>query len=131
YANIEINYLLQRMESYRGLAVLATNRKGDLDPAFLRRLRFVVNFPFPDMAQRAEIWRRSFPPGAPTQGLDLSKLARLSLAGGNIRNIAVSAAFAAAAEGQPIGMVHLARAARAEFAKVEKPLSEAEVAGWF
>ena len=63
YANIEINYLLQRMESYRGLAVLATNMKSALDPAFLRRIRFVVNFPFPDEAQRAEIWRRAFPAG--------------------------------------------------------------------
>ncbi|HMQ34523.1 MAG TPA: ATP-binding protein, partial [Chloroflexaceae bacterium] len=130
YANIEINYLLQRMEAYRGLAVLATNRKGDLDTAFLRRLRFVVNFPFPDLAQRAAIWRLSFPPEAPLDGVDIARLARLSVAGGNIRNIALGAAFAAAAEGGPIGMGHLASAARAEFAKLEKPLNEAELAGW-
>src|SRR5438477_5408650 len=96
YANIEINYLLQRMESYRGLAVLATNRKGDLDPAFLRRIRFVVNFPFPEAAQRIEIWRGVFPSQTPTEGLDLHKLARLNIAGGNIRNIALNAAFLAA-----------------------------------
>ncbi len=130
YANIEINYLLQRMESYRGLAVLATNRKGDLDPAFLRRVRFVVNFPFPDTALRAEIWRRIFPPGTPTDELDVGKLARLKVAGGNIRNIALNAAFFAAATSEKVGMAHLQRAARSECAKLEKPVSEAEIGGW-
>jgi hypothetical protein len=130
YANIEINYLLQRMESYRGLAVLATNRKGDLDPAFLRRVRFVVNFPFPDTSLRAEIWRRIFPTGTPTDDLDVAKLSRLKVAGGNIRNIALNAAFLAAAEGSSVGMLHLQRAARAECAKIEKPLTEAEIGGW-
>ncbi len=130
YANIEINYLLQRMECYRGLAVLATNRKGDLDPAFLRRIRFVVNFPFPDAAQRVEIWRRVFPAATPTEGLDWEKLARLNLAGGHIRNIAVQAAFLAAAAGEPVRMGHAARAACSEFAKLEKPLAEAEIGGW-
>ena len=130
YANIEINYLLQRMEQYRGLAVLATNRKGDLDPAFLRRVRFVVNFPFPDIALRAEIWRRIFPAGTPLDDLDVSKLARLKVAGGNIRNIALNAAFLAAAANERVGMSHVQRAARAECAKIEKPLSEAEIGGW-
>src|SRR5262249_49413516 len=101
YANIEINYLLQRMESYRGLAVLATNMKGALDPAFLRRIRFVVNFPFPDTAQREELWRRMFPPSTPTDGLDVGTLARLNIAGGNIRNIAMNAAFLAAQASEP------------------------------
>lgn len=130
YANIEINYLLQRMETYRGLAVLATNRKGDLDPAFLRRVRFVVNFPFPDTSHRAEIWRRIFPTGTPTDDLDLAKLSRLKVAGGNIRNIALNAAFLAAGEGSSVGMLHLQRAARAECAKIEKPLTDAEIGGW-
>ena len=71
YANIEISYLLQRMEAYRGLAILATNMKEALDPAFLRRLRFVVQFPFPDQTQRAEIWRRIFPAKTPTDSLDI------------------------------------------------------------
>ena len=88
YANIEVSYLLQRMETYRGLAILTTNLKSALDSAFLRRLRFVVQFPFPDAAGRAEIWRRIFPPTLPTDGLDLVKLARLSVSGGTIRNIA-------------------------------------------
>ncbi|HEX3151324.1 MAG TPA: ATP-binding protein [Gemmataceae bacterium] len=130
YANIEINYLLQRMETYRGLAILATNRKGDLDSAFLRRIRFVVNFPFPDAAQRAEIWRRVFPASAPTEGLDWEKLSSLNLAGGNIRNIAVQAAFLAAAAGDTVHMRHLAQAASTEFAKLEKPLANAALGGW-
>jgi ATPase family associated with various cellular activities (AAA) len=130
YANIEVNYLLQRMELYRGLAVLATNMKGLLDPAFLRRIRFVINFPFPDAKQRAEIWQRIFPPNTPTEGLDMGKLARLNVAGGNIRNIALNAAFLAAEAGEPIRMVHLLRATRSEFAKIEKPLNEAETGGW-
>ena len=126
YANIEINYLLQRMESYQGLAVLATNMKGALDPAFLRRIRFVVNFPFPDAAQRAELWRRMFPPPTPTEGLDVVTLARLSIAGGNIRNIALNAAFLAAQAAEPVRMPHILRAVRSEYAKLERPLSETE-----
>ncbi|NEP18603.1 MAG: ATP-binding protein, partial [Leptolyngbya sp. SIO4C1] len=98
YANIEVSYLLQRMEAYQGLAILTTNLKTALDTAFLRRLRFIVQFPFPDMAQRAEIWRRIFPETTPTKGLDVEKLARLNVSGGNIRNIAVYAAFLAAEE---------------------------------
>lgn len=130
YANIEINYLLQRMESYRGLAVLATNMKSAMDPAFLRRLRFAVHFPFPAPEQRAEIWRRVFPENTPVEGLDIHKLARLNVAGGNIRNIALSAAFLAADAGEPVRMTHLARAVHSEFAKIERPVPEAEIAGW-
>jgi hypothetical protein len=130
FANIEVSYLLQRMEAYRGLAILTTNMKGALDPAFLRRLRFVVQFPFPDSAQRAEIWRRVFPAQTPTEGLDPSRLARLNVAGGNIRNVALHAAFLAAEAGEPVRMAHLLRAARAEYAKLEKAVTEAEVGGW-
>jgi hypothetical protein len=120
YANIEVSYLLQRMEAYTGLAILATNLKGHLDQAFLRRLRYVVDFPFPDATLRQAIWGKSFPQEAPTDGLDLGALSRLEIAGGNITVIAVNAAFLAVAEGQPIGMVHVARAARAEFRKLDK-----------
>ena len=130
YANIEVSYLLQRMESYRGLAILTTNMKQALDPAFLRRIRFVVQFPFPDAAQRAEIWRRVFPAATPTHGLHVDRLARLNAAGGNIRNIALNAAFLAADAREPVGMSHLLRAARSEYAKLEKPLTEAEIGGW-
>ncbi len=130
YANIEVSYLLQRMESYRGLAILTTNMKEALDDAFLRRIRFVVSFPFPSASQRAEIWRRIFPRDTPTHRLDVDKLARLNVAGGNIRNIAMSAAFHAADAGEPVGMAHLLAAARGEYAKLEKPLTGAEIGGW-
>ena len=130
YANIEVSYLLQRMEGYRGLAILTTNMKGALDAAFLRRLRFTVQFPFPDAAQRAEIWRRVFPAATPTEGLDPRLLARLNVSGGNIRNIALNAAFLAADAGESVRMSHLLRAARSECAKLEKPLTEAEIGGW-
>ncbi|MES1245980.1 MAG: ATP-binding protein [Acidobacteriota bacterium] len=130
YANIEVSYLLQRMEAYRGLAILTTNLKDSLDQAFLRRLRFVVQFPFPDVEQRAEIWRRIFPQRTPVEGLDVEKLARLGVAGGTIRNIALSAAFLAADEGAPVRMAHLVRAARGEFVKLERSLTEAETRDW-
>ena len=130
YANIEISYLLQAMESYRGLAVLTTNLRSALDQAFLRRLRFVVTFPFPGPAERARIWTRAFPAATPTCGLDVSRLAQLSVAGGNIRAIALHAAFTAAEAGVPVGMREVLKAAVAEYAKLERPLSDAEIAGW-
>ena len=130
YANIEVSYLLQRIEAYRGLAILTTNLKSSLDTAFLRRLRFIVQFPFPDAEQRAEIWRRVFPAATPTEGLDISKLAKLNVPGGNIRNIALNAAFLAAEAGQAIWMSHIYQAAKAEYAKLERPGVEAEIGGW-
>ena len=130
YANIEVSYLLQRMESYRGLAILTTNLKENLDAAFLRRIRFVVPFPFPAREQREAIWRRSFPPQMPAGELDPCRLARLNLAGGNIRNIALHAAFLAASEGGPVSMRHLLRAARVESNKLEQPLNAADIGGW-
>lgn len=130
FANIEVSYLLQQMEAYRGLAILTTNLKHALDPAFLRRIRFVVSFPFPGPVERAEIWRRIFPPATPTDALDMTRLARLNVAGGNIRNIALNAAFRAAAEDAPVRMTHLLRAARSEYEKLEKPLTETETGGW-
>lgn len=129
YANIEIGYLLQRMEVYRGLAILTTNMRSALDPAFLRRLRFVVEFPFPDAAARAEIWRRVFPPRTPTSNLDPDRLARLAVAGGNIRNIALHASFLAAQHDAPVSMEHIQRAARGEYSRLERPLSSGELRG--
>jgi hypothetical protein len=128
YANIEVNYLLQRMEGYTGLAILATNRKAALDAAFLRRLRFVVEFPFPSADDRRRIWQRVFPEEAKPEPLDYGFLSRLELAGGNIRSVAVNAAFLAAAEGEGsvIGMRHLVRAAAREYGKIERPISIAE-----
>src|SRR5205823_4491526 len=109
YANIEISYLLQRMETYRGLAILTTNMKSVLDTAFLRRIRFIVQFPFPEAAQRAGIWQRIFPAKTPTEQLDIHKLARLNITGGNIRNIALHAAFLAANTNEPVRMTHMLR----------------------
>jgi hypothetical protein len=130
YANIEVSYLLQRMEAYRGLAILTTNQKNALDPAFLRRIRFVVQFPFPDAGQRAAIWRRIFPAATPTTALDYERLAQLAVAGGHIRNIALHGAFLAADRAEPVGMGHLLEAARGEYAKLERPLTDAESRGW-
>ena len=89
-----------------------------------------MQFPFPDAIQRAEIWRRVFPASTPVDGVDPWRLAGLNLAGGNIRNIAMNAAFLAADSGEPVRMTHLLRAARSEYAKLEKPLTEAEIEGW-
>jgi ATPase family associated with various cellular activities (AAA)/Winged helix domain, variant len=130
YANIEVSYLLQRMEAYRGLAILTTNMKSALDVAFQRRLSFVVQFPFPDQQQRELIWRGVFPKATPVEQLDCAKLARLSMSGGNIRNVALNAAFLAADEGTPVRMKHLLQAAHSEAAKRDRPLSDAETRGW-
>ncbi|WP_189217249.1 MULTISPECIES: ATP-binding protein [Streptomyces] len=130
YANLEVSYLLMRMEAYRGLAVLTTNMKQALDTAFLRRIRFVVDFPFPAEHERAEIWRRVLPPQAPLEDIDTRLLAQLTVAGGSIRNIALSGAFLAAEEGGRLGMRHMLAAARTEYRKLERPLTPAEVRGW-
>ena len=129
YANVEVSYLLQRMEEYRGLAILTTNMKEALDTAFLRRIRFIVEFPFPDAVHRAEIWSKTFPQQTPTHDLDIEKLAQLNIPGGVIRNVAMNAAFLAADEDQPVGMPHILRAARSEYGKLQKPLSELESKG--
>ncbi|WP_243073643.1 ATP-binding protein [Microbacterium sp. SS28] len=126
YANLEVAYLLQRMESYRGLAILTTNLRGNVDRAFLRRIRFVVQFPFPDQASRTEIWRTVFPAATPLADVDFAALARMQLSGGAIRQIALSAAFAAAGEGVAVGPEHLLRAATREVAKSERTLTAAE-----
>jgi hypothetical protein len=126
YANIEINYLLQRMEAYRGLAILATNMKSALDLAFMRRLRFVVNFPFPGPAERRQIWARTFPQQTPLEGVDFDRLARLNLTGGAIHNAALNAAFLAAAAGSAVTMPLVLEAARDEYVKLERPVNEAD-----
>ena len=130
YANLEISYLLQRMEAYRGLAILTTNMKQSLDPAFLRRMRFVVQFPFPGEAERRRIWERVFPAQAPVGQLDFARIAKLNVPGGLIRNIATHAAFLAADQGAEIEMEHVLAAARVEYAKLERPLTPAETGAW-
>ncbi len=127
YANIEINYLLQRMEAYRGLAILATNMKSALDTAFMRRLRFIVNFPFPGPTERKRIWQKVFPLNTPlNEGLDYDRLSRFNLTGGSIHNIALNAAFLAAQAGTAVTMQFILNAARAEFRKLERPINEVE-----
>lgn len=126
YANIEVSYLLQRMETFRGLAILCTNRKGALDQAFLRRLRFTVDFYHPGIAERKVIWQKVFPSETTTDGLDYDRLSRLNLTGGSIHNIALNSAFLAAASGAPVTMQHVLDAARAEFRKHERPIIESD-----
>ena len=126
YANIEINYLLQRMEGYSGLAILATNMKSALDVAFMRRLRFVVDFHFPDPAERREMWCKALPDGVPREAIDLDWLARLHLTGGNIHGIALNAAFMAAEADTPVTMPLLLDAARQELRKLDQPVHEAD-----
>jgi len=130
YANIEVGYLLQRMESFQGLAVLTTNIKSSLDKAFQRRLRFLIDFPFPDATQRAAIWARAFPAKTPTERLLPERLANLHMPGGNIRNIAMNAAFLAAEEGTAVTMSHVLQATGLEAAKVERPIADVEIRGW-
>ncbi len=129
YANIEISYLLQRMEAYDGVTILATNLRANLDEAFTRRLQFAVDIPFPEEEYRLRIWTTLFPPDVPrADDLDFALLARrFKLAGGNIRNIIVAAAFLAAAAGSPVTMRHLLHAARRELQKMGRLVSEADM----
>jgi hypothetical protein len=126
YANIEINYLLQRMEQYTGLAILATNMKSALDQAFLRRLRFVVDFPFPGVAERKAMWQRAFPPDTPTKDLDFDQLARLNVTGGYITVITLNAAFQAAQSGQAVTMPMVLEAAKIEYRKLGRAIAEGD-----
>ena len=129
YANIEINYLLQRMESFSGVAILATNIKSALDQAFMRRLRFIIQFPFPGAAERTRIWQKALPPEVPRQALDYERLARFNLSGGNIHSIALNAAFAAAQRQdmeKTVTMPLLLSATRSEMRKLEKQVNEAD-----
>jgi SpoVK/Ycf46/Vps4 family AAA+-type ATPase len=133
HANVEVAYLLQRLEAFRGIAVLTTNLRQNIDDAFVRRLRFVVDFALPTVEERARIWRRAFPADAPlADGLDLLPLARiLPLAGGSIQNIALDAGFLAAGEDSPIARRHVLIAARRELVKIgmltaEKNLDDLE-----
>jgi SpoVK/Ycf46/Vps4 family AAA+-type ATPase len=130
YANVEISYLLQRMEAYRGLAILTTNMRKRSIRLSCGGCGSWSSFPFPDQMQRAAIWRRTFPAKTPTDSLDIERLARLSISGGNIRSIALNAAFAAAEANEPVQMPHLLGAVRLEYEKLEKPLTEIEMGGW-
>lgn len=127
YANIETSYLLQRMESYEGVAILATNFSRNMDDAFVRRLQFIVEFVAPDEKERRRIWERIWPPELPrSEDLDLGLLARrFELAGGYIRNIALASAFLAAAEHSAVSLRHVLRATRREYQKLGRVMDEA------
>ncbi|MDQ6891895.1 MAG: ATP-binding protein [Acidobacteriota bacterium] len=129
YANIEVAYLLQRMEAYEGLAILTTNQKQNLDKAFVRRIRFMVDFPRPDVEAREKIWRHCLPAGSYVlDDAAFRQLARrLDVTGGHIRQITLRAAFLAAAAGELIGLKHISQAARAEFAKLGMPPVELDL----
>jgi ATP-dependent 26S proteasome regulatory subunit len=132
YANIEVGYLLQKMEEYEGIAILATNVKHHIDEAFVRRMQVIVEFPFPEEAERRRVWEVIFPEEAPVgRDVDFGALARsVRLAGGNIRNIARASAFYAAGDGGTIRMRHLVKASRREYQKLGREWHElVEVAG--
>ena len=117
YANLEVGYLLQRMEQFRGLAILTTNARGALDQAFLRRLHAVVAFPYPDVAARARMWRIAFPPQTPTEGVDVDALAQVDVPGGAIAAAALTAAYLAAGDGGLVTTAHVREALGWELAK--------------
>lgn len=122
YANIETSYLLQKMEEYEGITILATNFKRNMDEAFVRRIHHSVDFPLPEKHHRCEIWRKTWPEKLPlAEDIDFDSLSgRFELSGGNIRNICLSAAFIAAADGKTVTMNHLVRATRSEYRKMGK-----------
>jgi SpoVK/Ycf46/Vps4 family AAA+-type ATPase len=129
YANIEVAYVLQRMEAYEGLAILTSNMRQNLDPAFLRRLRFIVDFPRPDVSAREQIWRFCLPEESHAlNDAAFRQLARkIDLTGGHIRQITLRAAFLAAAAEVRINLEHIAEAARAEYAKLGLPPAEIDL----
>jgi AAA+ superfamily predicted ATPase len=128
YANLEISFLLQKMESYDGVAILATNMRHNVDDAFLRRLTFNVVFPFPEERERARIWEAVWPPSlARADDVDFSRLARIKLVGGNIKNVILAAAHNAAVRGEPVATADLLHSIRREYQKVGKQMSVAEL----
>jgi SpoVK/Ycf46/Vps4 family AAA+-type ATPase len=133
YANLEIAYLLQRMEAYDGVTVLATNLYGNLDPAFARRLRYVVEFAAPHAGLRAQIWRRALPAALPTSAdLDPDFLAaRIELTGAGIRSAAHAAALLAVARDEPVTMADLVLAVARELEKVGRAPTRAEFGPWW
>ncbi|MBN1550698.1 ATP-binding protein, partial [bacterium] len=122
YANIEISYLLQKMEEYNGMSLLATNLRQNIDDAFIRRIRFIIEFPFPERSYRLEIWRKVWPDDTPlSDDIDFNFLAnQFELSGGNIRNIALNATFIAAEKGSKVTMMHILYATKREFQKTGK-----------
>lgn len=123
YANTEVSYILQRMEEYDGIVILATNYKKNIDEAFMRRIRYLVEFTLPGEEIRREIWQSCFAPEVPLEDVNFDYLARqFELSGGNIKNIVLNAVFKAAAESQPVGMIHILESIRTENLKMGKKM---------
>ena len=133
YANIEVAYLLQKMEEYEGITILATNLRQNIDEAFVRRIRFIIEFPFPEQAYRERIWGGIWPKGTPLSGdIDRKFLARqFRLTGGNIRNIALTAAYYAAENGRIVTMAHLIKATKREFQKMGRICGKGEFGEYY
>jgi len=129
YANIEVGYLLQRMETYDGVVILATNLRSNLDDAFMRRIQFIIEFPFPDEMERRKIWRVLFPPDVPlSEEIDINELGdRFKLTGGSIRNVIISASFLAASENSAVNNNHLIHAIRRELQKMGRLVNESDL----
>ncbi len=129
YANIEVGYLLQRMETYDGVVILATNLRSNLDDAFTRRIQFIVEFPFPDEEERKRIWEVLFPPGVPkSDDIDVDELgSRFRLTGGSIRNVIISASFLAVSENSPVTNDHLIHAIRREMQKMGRLVNDKDL----
>ncbi len=130
YANLEVSYLLQRMESFRGLVILTTNQESNMDSAFMRRIRFVVQFPVPDAKARVGLWHGIFPRNTPTQKLNFERLAQLEVSGGNVRSIALNAAFNASSDQVAVSMGYLHEAALEELRKLKRLPRPGEFDGW-
>ena len=128
YANIETSYLLQKIEEYEGIVILTTNLLGNIDSAFLRRIKYIVHFPKPDRALRERIWRNVWPQDAPLEkGINYGYLAKkFELSGGNIKNAALAAAFLAAKDNRPVNNAHISLALRRETSKLGEviPISD-------
>lgn len=133
YSNMESAFLLQKIEEYNGIVILATNLVQNFDEAFKRRMKLMIDFPFPDSARRAEMWKRAFPEKLPLDNIDFDYLVNnFELSGSNIRNISLHSAFLAAAEGSPaVGMKHIIAALRNEYSKSGKAFTKAEAGEYF
>jgi SpoVK/Ycf46/Vps4 family AAA+-type ATPase len=128
YANLEVSYLLQKMEGYEGVAILATNMRHQMDDAFLRRLTFTVIFPMPEAGDRARIWAAVWPPELPRgEDVDFDLLGRIKLTGGNIKNVVLAAAHLAAGKAEAVSMADLRHAIRREYQKLGKQMEPREI----
>jgi SpoVK/Ycf46/Vps4 family AAA+-type ATPase len=124
YANMEISYILQRVEQFNGVAILATNLRENMDSAFIRRMKYVIEFPMPNKDMREQIWKNSFSENVPTGNIDYEFLSeKFELSGGNIKNIILTATFLAAGKNEAVGMIHILEAVKNEYYKYNKEMT--------